>query len=387
MQCIEPLELEHEIKGTVTVRCGNCVPCQVTTSRKWAVRGTHEFWSQNEKAVSLTLTYNDQHLPPGRTLVHRDVQLFMKRVRKDWYKRDKRQLRILGCGEYGDDVGKRPHYHIIIYGITLTELDDCRFHAASKKDVPIYTSNDFAKHWTKDGESMGFSPVQTVTPGAIKYVAGYVTKKLRGRSRKHEYSLTNDDGSVPITHKWKRGFQRKDMTTLRGLQWDPAMRKLPYVFASQRLGYDYFEKHYLDHLSQGGCTIDGKTLPLPDSYLDTTRREAHKALSALSPLCGLLYRHVGIPWRARPLALEIEEAIREAEASQDAPRSDLYRGLSRGERELRIQNRRNYHDAVNRRNNRGPGGPDPDTGTHNRSFDRDSFMAYVRTIKSQKTGT
>ena len=387
MECIEPIELPHDTLGTVTVRCGNCVPCQVTTSREWSVRGTHEFWEQNEQAISVTLTYNDRSLPPGRTLVHRDVQLFMKRLRKSFTHRrhGRKKLRILGCGEYGDDVGKRPHYHLIIYGISLFDVPDLKYHKVSNKGIPIYLSEFIQEHWTKDGEPMGYTPVQDVTPGGIKYVAGYVTKKLRGKARKNEFALTNPDGSVPIIPKMKRGLRFKTVSTLKGLTWEPAMRKVPYVFSSQRLGYDYFKRHYEEHFSQYGCTIEGKKLPLPKAYVHTASREADKELRAVSGLCKFMLRCGLIPWPARSRhAYDILLAASQAESRFDGPRGSVYAGLSRSDTIARKVNRERYHNSVNNSRSRNHGGTPSDPGTYNRSFDRDSFLDYVHTITQQK---
>ncbi len=73
----------------------------------------------------MTLTYDDEHLPindyvdsdgviHGKpTLRKRDVQLFLKRLRKN-YKYDN-HIKYFCCGEYGGKTF-RPHYHLIIFG-------------------------------------------------------------------------------------------------------------------------------------------------------------------------------------------------------------------------------------------------------------------------------
>lgn len=58
----------------------------------------------------MTLTYDDEHIPEGQTLVPKDLQDFLKRLRHKCEK-----LRFFAVGEYGDQT-KRPHYHLLLYG-------------------------------------------------------------------------------------------------------------------------------------------------------------------------------------------------------------------------------------------------------------------------------
>jgi hypothetical protein len=58
-----------------------------------------------------TLTYDDEHLPEDGSVHKRDVQLFLKRLRKHY----KKPLRYFAVGEYGES-SLRPHYHIILFG-------------------------------------------------------------------------------------------------------------------------------------------------------------------------------------------------------------------------------------------------------------------------------
>lgn len=67
----------------------------------------------------VTLTYSDEAIPLGMfsgsnsilpTLVPRDLQLFMKRLRKEC----PTKLRFFAVGEYGDETF-RPHYHIAAF--------------------------------------------------------------------------------------------------------------------------------------------------------------------------------------------------------------------------------------------------------------------------------
>jgi hypothetical protein len=70
----------------------------------------------------LTLTYADEALPTDSELNKRDLQLFLKRLRRAIAPL---RIRYFGDGEYGKKKGKRgknPHYHIILFGISASEV-------------------------------------------------------------------------------------------------------------------------------------------------------------------------------------------------------------------------------------------------------------------------
>ena len=115
---------------SLEIPCGKCIGCRLKRSREWAQRCMLEL-QYHSSAYFITLTYDDLHLPmneivdndgcivqsPVHTLVKRDLQLFMKRLRKN----SRQELRFFGCGEYGDE-SFRPHYHIIVFGLELNDL-------------------------------------------------------------------------------------------------------------------------------------------------------------------------------------------------------------------------------------------------------------------------
>lgn len=68
---------------------------------------------QHEDNCFVTLTYSPDFIPAGGTVVPRDLQLFLKRLRKAVHPR---KFRFFAVGEYGDDSG-RPHYHAILFGL------------------------------------------------------------------------------------------------------------------------------------------------------------------------------------------------------------------------------------------------------------------------------
>ena len=106
------------LETIVPVPCGKCDGCRLDRSKRWADRMLLEFEAPAgslppRKALFLTLTYDDDHLPKVTctdrqcrgNLSVRDTQLFIKRLRKFFYPR---KLRYFLCGEYGG-LTFRPH--------------------------------------------------------------------------------------------------------------------------------------------------------------------------------------------------------------------------------------------------------------------------------------
>lgn len=133
--------------------------CRIARSREWTTRLLHELQSW-DSAQFVTLTYDTEHLPSDSGLHKDDLQKFMKRLRKE-LDYDQRKIRYFGCGEYGD-LGDRPHYHLIIFGLGLKKADQ-----------------DLVKsHWKN-----GFVKIGTVTEHSCRYVTDYILKKYSGKKQ------------------------------------------------------------------------------------------------------------------------------------------------------------------------------------------------------------
>ena len=119
---------EANLDQPIKVSCGRCIGCRLDRSREWALRCTHEA-GQHEDNSFLTLTYDDEHLPPGGSL---DRLAFPKLIRKLRKKIAPKKVRYYMCGEYGvnndlstlDTLG-RPHYHALLFG---HDFDDKKLH-------------------------------------------------------------------------------------------------------------------------------------------------------------------------------------------------------------------------------------------------------------------
>lgn len=155
-----------------------------------AIRCVHEAQMHSENCF-ITLTYDDEHLPPGRGLVKKDFQDFIKRLRKSRPIGPRQSvcqfLRYYHCGEYGDKFG-RPHYHAILFG---HDFPDKRLHTKRLGNT-VYTSSILSELWGK-----GFCSIGAVTFKSAAYVARYVLKKLSGPGSDRFYrSIDTDTGEI-----------------------------------------------------------------------------------------------------------------------------------------------------------------------------------------------
>jgi len=171
------------------------------------VRCTHEK-QFHEEAAFLTMTYNDQHLPPGGSLDHKHVQLFIKRLRKHVSRLNQKanagrsddnskpiekiepKLRYYMCGEYGDKTN-RAHYHMCLYGWAPKDQKYWST-SGSKIKSKIYTSETLDKIWKKGNCYIG-----EVTFESAAYVARYIMKKINGeRADKHYETIEANTGEI-----------------------------------------------------------------------------------------------------------------------------------------------------------------------------------------------
>lgn len=110
-------------------------------------------------AYFVTLTYSDEWLPAGATVVPRDMQLFLKRLRGAVAPV---RIRYYGVGEYGDRKF-RPHYHLALFGLPAVPVG---------KHLPPCACC-LCSSW-----SQGLVHVGEVTMESAAYIASYTVKKM-----------------------------------------------------------------------------------------------------------------------------------------------------------------------------------------------------------------
>lgn len=106
----------------------------------------------------------------SHSLCKRDLQLFLKRLRKQ---HPDDEIRFFACGEYGDE-SVRPHYHLIVFGLHL-DTDDLTFYKKSNLGYNYMNSKSIAKIWP-----YGYNVVAPVTWESCCYVSRYMLKKIKG---------------------------------------------------------------------------------------------------------------------------------------------------------------------------------------------------------------
>lgn len=152
------------------VPCGQCIGCRLERSRQWAIRISQEA-SLYEQNCFITLTYMDKCCPPS--LVLRDFQLFMKRLRKKYGN----GIRFFHCGEYGDLNG-RPHYHAALLNF---DFPDKKLYY-SRNGFNYYLSESLSNLWP-----FGIHLISDLTYDSAGYIARYVLKKITGYSAADAY--------------------------------------------------------------------------------------------------------------------------------------------------------------------------------------------------------
>lgn len=281
----EPKEHKPGLDSVVDVPCGQCIGCKLERSRQWAMRCYHEASLYDENCY-ITLTYNDENLPPGATLVPEHFQKFMKRLRKS--SPDRENIRYFHCGEYGtvcEFCGKseiyckcktfktslgRPHYHACIFNY---DFDDKKLFK-TVDDNRLYTSEKLQKLWP-----FGFCTIGTVTFASAAYVARYITKKINGENADEHY---------------------------KG-------RKPEYITMSRRpgIGKDWYELYKDDIVENDFVVINGKKVGLPKFYDNQLEDEELKIIKMKRQTKS--YKHADNCTLRR---LGVREIVHEARASQ-----------------------------------------------------------------------
>lgn len=214
MACFYPISVEHvttrsgrsfisfhplndtELKVKSVVRtksiqipCNKCLGCRLEHARMWSVRCMHEA-KYHKDSCFITLTYDNEHLPKGGSLVKDDLLVFIKSIRNHYGS----GIRYFACGEYGSKKS-RPHYHILLFGLTFG--DAVRYSKGRKN--PVYTSATLGKFWTK-----GLSVFGRVTHESSAYVARYTAKKSNSladyNGKEPEYITMSRRGG--IGYRW-----------------------------------------------------------------------------------------------------------------------------------------------------------------------------------------
>lgn len=184
-----------------TVPCGRCLGCRLDYAREWSTRMAFELIDSDYKAIFVTLTYNNECVPSLEngvlTLCKADYQGFFKRLR---YFFPEKKIRYFLCGEYGSKT-LRPHYHAIIYGLTISDFDDLMYHGCNELKQPYYISPKFSEIWGK-----GFTLISECSYKTLAYVARYTLKKHYGNEKESlfgalpEFTVCSRRPGIGLSH-------------------------------------------------------------------------------------------------------------------------------------------------------------------------------------------
>jgi len=258
----------------VTVPCGQCIGCRLERSKQWALRLYHES-KFHESSCFVTLTYSEQLVPPGGSLVKSHFQGFLKRLRKfdysRWCKTHSCQdevcthtypgIRYFHCGEYGEtnpvtglkDGGLyRPHYHACLFGIDFQE--DRKFHTRSSQGHTLWKSETLERIWGR-----GQCLIGNFTAETAAYTARYLLKKVSGDPAQAHYEGIN-------------------------LETGEIVSRLPeYITMSTRpgIGARWFEQFGADVFPRDECILHGKQVTPPRYYFKLFEKENQKKAKSI----------------------------------------------------------------------------------------------------------
>lgn len=181
--------------------------------------------SQYEDNCFVTLTYDDEHLPCGGSLVLEDFQRFMRRLRKSIRPR---KVRFFHAGEYGSQYG-RPHYHALLFGYDFAD----KVFQFDRGGFPVFRSAHLEALWTAGRSELG-----SVSFESAAYVAGY----LVGTDRRPCVGLDADGVVGPL--------------------------KREYATMSRRpgIGKAWFDKFGREVYHDDGVVVDGRLRKPPRFY-------------------------------------------------------------------------------------------------------------------------
>lgn len=236
------------------VPCNNCMGCKLERARQWSIRMMHEARFHPANSF-LTLTYNDQNVPQSYGLQLRDLQLFMKKLRKFL---EPTRIRFFACGEYGDLNG-RPHYHAIIFGF---DAADKKFLEYSESGEAIYRSEALQQLW-----GLGNTSTQDVTHKSCSYVARYVTKKIKSGDQfgaERYFRLSPIDGTY---HSVRPEFA--------------VMSRRPGI------GRRFVDEFKSDFYPSGYLVLDGVKQAPPKYYVDQLSEKEQQRLKRQARKLGL----------------------------------------------------------------------------------------------------
>ncbi|WNK12574.1 MAG: replication initiator protein [Microvirus sp.] len=227
---------KHDIVRSLDLPCGQCVGCRLERSRQWAIRCMHEAQLHKHNCF-ITLTYDNTHLDPNKSLDYEDFKGFIKRFRRhvEYHYGSSTKIRFYMAGEYGENFG-RPHFHACIFGY---DFPDKKLWKRTPAGSLIYRSTELEALWP-----FGYSSVGDLNFESAAYTARYIMKKVTGKHQnQHYHELDPETGEII-----KRTPEFNKMSLKPGI------------------GCDFYKKYTSDIYPQDYIILRGKKVKPPKYY-------------------------------------------------------------------------------------------------------------------------
>lgn len=206
----------------------------------WSIRLVHE--SQGwDVSQFVTLDYAPEHLKSW-SLVYRDFQLFMKRLRKEVTgvtasPDGGRPIRFFVAGEYGGRF-QRPHWHAILFNLVLRDREEFRNGS--------FRSETLERLWGN-----GNCVVGDVTPASCAYVAGYTVEKAKRR----------------------RAFQANEVVDVETGELITRRDEFNRMSNKPGIGAYWYRRFAGDLFPRDSAVQDGKEYKVPRFYYEKFKRD------------------------------------------------------------------------------------------------------------------
>lgn len=205
--------------GIAEYPCLKCPECLERRQRSWLLRMLLESYQyETDEVTFLTLTYAPENLPEDADQAKRQVQLWLKRLRKEL----DIPIRYVAALEVGEQGTRRFHWHVILYGFRFTSIN---------------------KQVLRDKWANGFIDWKPSTPGRMSYVLKYVIKGGKFlMSRKPGIGAL----MLPALQSLIDGLRPEEVSKLRGpirSLFSPTEKKT--LSCLRAGGYDYPVHRYL----------------------------------------------------------------------------------------------------------------------------------------------
>jgi len=221
--------------------CNRCIGCDIDHGRDWTTRLTHEA-AMHENSWFLTLTYDDEHLPYGNTLVKEHSKKLIRALR-DHFRKNGERLRHYTVGEYGGKMG-RPHYHAILFG---PDFPDKQQTVTRNGKHRCFESPLIKKLWGK-----GFHELAVASPDTMAYVAKYATKKTLHRE--------NADAFIHVFPETGEMYEREP--------------EFAHMSRGPGIGARWLDKYASDVFPDDFVVVDGAKVRVPRYYTNRMKDRA-----------------------------------------------------------------------------------------------------------------